>query len=247
MKPTSATAADAMEISLPLLLWAIFVKIFQITQTVSDYFRTETRYTGSVGALTANLNVVISTTTSLLGQTVLLINGPILNQILLECEEEASLNRPKDVDRSVTIFSMERIMSLLFYCSFTVGLIAPFFSLALIPDTYKAEIVVFFVHCTTITAGMMLTATLFREVLVIASRKLNVDFLLDENILRGGVAELDRGLDALERTIHKVSTTVTTLLLLLLCSFSCASYLFFSAQSNSPTKKSLLTSYFFYK
>lgn len=214
-KPTS----DTVEISLPLLLWAIFVRTFEIIQTVTDVSRTHLSYTGNVGAVAEAFSDAVSTAIAMLGQSMLLIKNPILNQIILECEEEDShsMTKQEQVGCSATIFSTDRITALLFYCSFVVVVYLQFSFINVLPDHMKLEMILFMVHGNAVVVGIMVTAALFREVLRIASRKLDADLLLDERVLQGGAEGLAQCLQMLERTLRKVSIILVSLLL---CSFS---------------------------
>lgn len=204
-RPTTASSANSVEISLPLLLWAVFMKTFQITQILCEYFRPEGRSLHNVDSVTRTLNIMISSGTSLLGQSLLLLNGSMLNQILLECEEEDWLSRLNRNNESASFFSIEKFMTLLFHFSLALGALVPFFLPALMGGVLRADNALLFLHCATIIIGIFLIATLFREVLIIASRKLNVDILLDQICLQDSVIGLDRLLDDLERKIRQVS------------------------------------------
>lgn len=113
-KPTQAAAADTVEICLPLLLWAVFVKTTQILFVIFAILCFEEYEKYDIGSLTTHLNIMAATVSPFLTQCSLVINGKILCQILLECEEDTLLSEREVVIRSVTVFSMEGIMTLLF-------------------------------------------------------------------------------------------------------------------------------------
>lgn len=208
----SSASAKATEISLPFLLWAIFVKAVQISNSIGYVSVMEKYYLVDVGALVTFLIFITSSLICLVTQILLLINGPILVGILRECEEEPYFSRQKSVTSSCTIFSTERTVSVLYYCSCAAGFVVPFIFLPWESAALNIEIVLFFIYTTSIFAGMVLLVLLFREVLTIASQKLNFENNLNESVLEGDDAGLGRRLNVLEKTMHKVSTEMTTFL-----------------------------------
>lgn len=203
-KTSPAAATDTMELSLPLLLWTIFLKATQISITLFLGIFFEEYETWDVGSLSAHLNIIMATVFQLLEQISILCNGRILYQILLECEEDARPKESEVVCGSVTVFSMERIMTVLFYCSYVVLFFLSMCRAWLVGEK-NGEYVIMFVFFPIGVGSMMLTAMLFREVLTIAAKKLSVDFPLDSSFLEGGLAGDDPRLDALEKRIRKVS------------------------------------------
>lgn len=214
-KSPSSASADATEISLPFLLWAIFVKLIQLSQSIV-YFVILRRFPlADVASMLSFLSAVIGSWFIFVTQILLLINGPILTEILLKCEEEPCHSRHKSVTSSSTIFSTELIVNLMFYCSCAVGLAFPFAFLLEVPVAFIMESI-FSVFYTVYNFGSMVSVVLlFRQVLTIASQKLDFENNLDDDD-----AGLGRRLNVLEKTIRKVRTEMTTFLPVLLCSLS---------------------------
>lgn len=202
-KPTAAATADTVEISLPLLLWAVFVKILQMSFLILGRFFNVNYANEEVGFVTTRLNIMIAAISPLLAQSSLLINGKILCQILVICEEDA-LPAHRKVSCSATTFSLEGIVTLSFYCSYAVGMLGLLFGTFFDEDKItSAALGCLFVH---LIGTLLLITMLFREVLTIASSQLSADFVLDGSfLLESGVAEPDPRLDTLERKIRKVS------------------------------------------
>lgn len=200
----SPAVPDSAEISVPLLLWAIFVKTYQITYII--FIPTNAREYGvsNVGQLTRQVLFMISCISLVVGQISLIINGPILNHILSECEIDICL---KEVRWPLRRFSFERIMTPLFYCS---NLAVLFFTLLpylyIRPGSDLYQNIAFCLFLCPNLASIMLIVILFRELLTIASSKLSVNFLrLDECSCGTDAAGLEPHLYSLERKIHKVS------------------------------------------
>lgn len=211
-RSASTATADAV-ISIPLLLWALFVIMFQITQ-VGAYLHQMSSFldlntiVGSVTLLTEILSSFSALSVSILGQLALLISGPTLNQILSECEEETSLSMMREANDSVPFLSIERITTLLLYCLHARVIFVQFSLARQVPQQFVLETATYMVSTVIIMAGLTVMVMLFRELLTIASRKLNNGLPLDEDIL-GGAAKLKCRLHALEGTIRKVCTTRT--------------------------------------
>lgn len=197
-RSSSPTAADGAEISVPLLLWVIFVKMFQMSQILSYASFKDVVEKDNVGTLTTNMSVIISISSIIIGHTSLIIKGPILCHILSEFEKDACVRK----DKQDAIISLKNIMNAVFYCSHAAGILITLVTLR--PDT-DIRTVIFFVHCSAVVAGMMLTAMLFREVLAIASSKLSVDS--PDGCCRS-MDGLNRRLNSLERTVRQVSSNM---------------------------------------
>lgn len=172
---------------------------------MSSSFTFQEEEKSDVGSLLEMLNRLMATFLPLLGQCSLLVNGNKLCQILSECENDVEPEKEKKASSSVTMFSIEGVMSLLFYCSNITAVFLPLVSIGFVPNDMVAYAVVQSFHHSALVGSMMLTTMLFRELLSITSRKISVDFLLEESFLRRGVAGPDPRLDTLERTIRKVS------------------------------------------
>lgn len=201
-----------MEISLPLLLWAVFVKTLQILFLLNVRYFVNGNETWDVGTVMTRLNMMAATLFPILAQVSLLFNGRVLCQILLECEEDTYPKERKMISCSVTVFSVEGIMTFLFYCSYAVALSLPILKSWLVYKDFEdafLSIILF-----TIVGGTMLIALLFREVLTVAARQLSVESLIDSSFLRGSLTGLDSRLDTLEKMIRKVSYRKLVLLFL---------------------------------
>lgn len=197
-KPFSLGASGRAELSLPLLLWTVFVKMFQITLTVSMILR-NTFNLHDVGWLTSYMSIVISAASLIVGQIALIINGPILRQILSECEEDA---RPR-VDSGGAF--MKNLVSVFFFCSNTtmvIMLVSTFHT-----DSDGANIITYHVHAGITIIGMMVTVMMFREVVMSATKKLNVDFLTVDGSSSDSET-IDPRLNMLEGIIQEVSSVL---------------------------------------
>lgn len=205
-----SSSASEVELSLPLLLWTLFWKTFHVFQTISFvswllyFFKM-----GDVGSLSRNLSTVVSLVYSLTIEMVLIIKGPALCRLLSECEETGD-QREKRISRSVTAFSLEAVMTLLYYCSYAVLASASVYYMWSYQVAFLIERLCTILRIISNYIGLMLIPILFREVLAVTCTELSVDFLLDENFLRGDVVGPNRRLDSLERTIHRVSNLCKT-------------------------------------
>lgn len=200
----SPSASSSAEISLPALLYTLFLKTFNILITIPVTVHVLGALSVlDVGTLTRNLTFAISTAFHLIGEVTLISKGQLLCQIISECNETAAPKKAKRGNSSWQVFSVEIITTLLFYCSYVVSVSSNIYSMWSDAEISRVERVVIIARSILYKLSVMLTAVLFRELLSIASERLYVDSSLGESLLQSGDAESN--LDALSRTIHKVS------------------------------------------
>lgn len=202
-----------MKISVPLLLWALFIKIVSGTMTAS-FIITIMSCEGirDVGMLTTYLHTITSAGFTLIYEISFIINGRILCRILSQCQDNNVQKDASGVGMSMAVFTIEGVMTLVFCCLYLVLVSLKIYIAwedTFISSFYKTIITFRIVWVILSHLSWMLVPLLFREVLTIAAGDLSDGIHLYESVPRGSVVELKVGSDprlrAVERTIHKVS------------------------------------------
>lgn len=200
----SSNATSSAEICHLSLLWALFIWTYSVTLSVPITIKILTSLRSlDVGTTTTYMTSWMAKIFYLMSEITLLINGPILCQIISECREIAPHNEKKRSSLSWRVFSVERIMTLLFYCSYAASISSSLNTLWLAGDFSTIETVAVIMRFLQIKLSEMLIPIMFRKLLTTASASLSVDHPQDDSFLQGSDAGTD--LKALESTIHKVS------------------------------------------
>lgn len=171
---------------------------------LSPYLKSFSHKIIDVGQLVGLLNFIMLSVFNLIIEIAFISNGKMFCKILSKCEEIAGRE-----EATRTVSTLDRVMTLIFYCSFPVSVSQHAYGLSTNPMNSITYNILYIVWFILFTLSWMLIPILFREVLGITSRDLTVSIILDESV-RGNVVRLDPRLDALERKIHKVSNLYIT-------------------------------------
>lgn len=200
----SSSVSFAAEISFPSFLWTLFLKTFNIALTIPIISQV-LRYPKvvNIGKLARILASMATMVFHLFAEITIIIKGPVLCHIISECEEIKSKRKENMSRLSRRVFAMERMTTLLFYCSYTVSISLTLYAFWLNVGVSRLDICFILIKTILNKLRGMLTIIMFRKILTTVSERLSVDPSLDESLQRGS----DAGpyLAALGREILKVS------------------------------------------
>ncbi|XP_063865460.1 uncharacterized protein LOC135103342 [Scylla paramamosain] len=192
----SPASPNRVVANVPLLLWVIFMKTFQVNVILYSSL-TMIKFCSEidVGIMIGWSLFIVSSILLVVGQISFVTHCPTLCHILSECEADAW---PK-----VKEFSVEKIMNLAFYCSYVFIIILTWIYKQ---DSDASQILDTFFFSLNMISIMVITL-IFREMLNLAASNVSINNLhLNEQPfhLHTGAAECGPLLHLLERKILKM-------------------------------------------